>query len=122
MNFLFSDKTGTLTKNIMIFKSCSINGKMYSQQGRGLKENGRNYSLKVGECSVCKSYKNLSHVDFKNYDAFNFRKPFTHFLRLLQFVTPSKLVANTMKMKTRLMKKIIFQVFTLMFLKSSKIS
>jgi phospholipid-translocating ATPase len=52
INILFSDKTGTLTKNIMIFKKCSINGKMYSQEGRGLKEAERNYSLKVGECSV----------------------------------------------------------------------
>jgi phospholipid-translocating ATPase len=52
INILFSDKTGTLTKNEMIFKQCSINGKMYSQEGRGLKEFGRNYSLKVGECSV----------------------------------------------------------------------
>ncbi|KAG5670176.1 hypothetical protein PVAND_000457 [Polypedilum vanderplanki] len=51
INILFSDKTGTLTKNIMIFKQCSINGKMYLQQGRGLQEIGRNYSLKIGECS-----------------------------------------------------------------------
>lgn len=52
INILFSDKTGTLTKNIMIFKKCSINGKMYLQQGRGLQEVNRNYSLKIGECSV----------------------------------------------------------------------
>jgi phospholipid-translocating ATPase len=52
VNILFSDKTGTLTKNIMIFKQCSINGKMYLQQGRGLQEHGRSYSLKIGECSV----------------------------------------------------------------------
>ncbi|XP_070504807.1 phospholipid-transporting ATPase IF isoform X2 [Chironomus tepperi] len=51
INILFSDKTGTLTKNEMIFKQCSINGKMYSQEGRGLQENGKNYSLKIGECS-----------------------------------------------------------------------
>lgn len=52
INILFSDKTGTLTKNEMIFKQCSINGKMYSQEGRGLKQAGKNYSLKIGECSV----------------------------------------------------------------------
>lgn len=51
INILFSDKTGTLTKNLMVFKECSINGKMYSQKGRGLQEVGRNYSLKIGECS-----------------------------------------------------------------------
>lgn len=36
----------------MIFKKCSINGKIYSQEGRGLQETNRNYSLKIGECSV----------------------------------------------------------------------
>ncbi|XP_052565195.1 phospholipid-transporting ATPase IF isoform X2 [Culex pipiens pallens] len=51
VSILFSDKTGTLTKNIMIFQQCSINGKMYSQQGRRLKEVGRNYALKINECS-----------------------------------------------------------------------
>jgi phospholipid-translocating ATPase len=58
---LFSDKTGTLTKNIMIFKKCSINGKMYLQQGRGLQEANRSYSLKIGECSVsAKSFYELT--------------------------------------------------------------
>jgi phospholipid-translocating ATPase len=52
INILFSDKTGTLTKNEMIFQQCSINGKKYLQKGRGLQEEGRTYSLKIGECSV----------------------------------------------------------------------
>ncbi|XP_053687798.1 phospholipid-transporting ATPase IF isoform X2 [Sabethes cyaneus] len=51
VSLLFSDKTGTLTKNIMIFQQCSINGKMYSQKGRRLQEVGRNYALKINECS-----------------------------------------------------------------------
>lgn len=29
VEFIFSDKTGTLTQNIMIFNKCSINGKSY---------------------------------------------------------------------------------------------
>ncbi|KAM4618220.1 LOW QUALITY PROTEIN: phospholipid-transporting ATPase ID [Polymixia lowei] len=29
VEFIFSDKTGTLTQNIMVFKKCSINGKTY---------------------------------------------------------------------------------------------
>lgn len=29
---LFSDKTGTLTKNLMVFKACSINGKVYEER------------------------------------------------------------------------------------------
>ncbi|XP_058811248.1 phospholipid-transporting ATPase IF [Topomyia yanbarensis] len=51
VSILFSDKTGTLTKNIMIFQQCSINGKMYSQKGRRLQEVGRNHALKINECS-----------------------------------------------------------------------
>lgn len=29
IKYIFSDKTGTLTQNIMIFNKCSINGKSY---------------------------------------------------------------------------------------------
>lgn len=29
IKYVFSDKTGTLTQNIMTFKKCSINGKSY---------------------------------------------------------------------------------------------
>lgn len=29
VEFIFSDKTGTLTQNIMVFRKCSINGKTY---------------------------------------------------------------------------------------------
>ncbi len=31
MEFIFSDKTGTLTCNVMEFKQCSINGKIYPE-------------------------------------------------------------------------------------------
>ncbi|EAT35270.1 AAEL012549-PA, partial [Aedes aegypti] len=51
VSLLFSDKTGTLTKNVMIFQQCSINGKKYSQKGRRLQETGRRYALKINECS-----------------------------------------------------------------------
>ena len=30
MEFIFSDKTGTLTCNVMKFKQCSINEKIYT--------------------------------------------------------------------------------------------
>lgn len=30
VEFIFSDKTGTLTCNVMEFKQCSINGKVYT--------------------------------------------------------------------------------------------
>ncbi|XP_065084623.1 phospholipid-transporting ATPase IF isoform X2 [Ochlerotatus camptorhynchus] len=51
VSLLFSDKTGTLTKNVMIFQNCSINGKVYNQKGRRLQEVGRRYALKINECS-----------------------------------------------------------------------
>lgn len=31
IKFIFSDKTGTLTQNIMTFNRCSINGKSYGE-------------------------------------------------------------------------------------------
>ena len=32
VEYLFSDKTGTLTENEMIFRSCSVNGIMYEEE------------------------------------------------------------------------------------------
>lgn len=32
VEFIFSDKTGTLTQNIMVFSKCSINGQMYGME------------------------------------------------------------------------------------------
>jgi P-type E1-E2 ATPase len=32
VKYIFSDKTGTLTKNVMIYKQCSIGGIMYGYE------------------------------------------------------------------------------------------
>lgn len=32
VEFIFSDKTGTLTQNIMVFSKCSINGQTYGRE------------------------------------------------------------------------------------------
>jgi phospholipid-translocating ATPase len=36
VEFLFSDKTGTLTENIMIFRECSIDGTLFVDQNDNL--------------------------------------------------------------------------------------
>lgn len=32
IEYLFADKTGTLTENLMVFKRCSVNGKVYTEK------------------------------------------------------------------------------------------
>ncbi|XP_063363276.1 phospholipid-transporting ATPase IF [Cydia amplana] len=41
VEILFSDKTGTLTKNIMVFKACSIKGMIYEERDKLLYDTGR---------------------------------------------------------------------------------
>lgn len=52
VEILFSDKTGTLTKNVMIFQECSIDGKKYVQKGTGLLEDGKQLPIKVPDFKV----------------------------------------------------------------------
>uniref|UniRef100_A0A1L8DEI0 Phospholipid-transporting ATPase n=2 Tax=Nyssomyia neivai TaxID=330878 RepID=A0A1L8DEI0_9DIPT len=49
VELLFSDKTGTLTKNEMIFQHCSINGRKFMQKRTGLLEEGKHLLLKLPE-------------------------------------------------------------------------
>lgn len=32
VEYIFSDKTGTLTQNIMVFSKCSVNGRSYGRR------------------------------------------------------------------------------------------
>lgn len=47
MKILFSDKTGTLTKNEMILQQCSINGKKYKILDAGIQEHHKTNVLKL---------------------------------------------------------------------------
>lgn len=47
VKILFSDKTGTLTKNEMILQQCSIHGKKYKIQNFGLREENCSYVMRL---------------------------------------------------------------------------
>eukprot|EP00092_Neocalanus_flemingeri_P034853 GFUD01037928.1.p1 GENE.GFUD01037928.1~~GFUD01037928.1.p1 ORF type:complete len:1087 (-),score=203.66 GFUD01037928.1:753-4013(-) len=57
IKYVFSDKTGTLTQNIMLFRFCAINGKKYSENDKELLRKASATDPHVEEClrilSVC---------------------------------------------------------------------
>ncbi|XP_006538064.1 phospholipid-transporting ATPase FetA isoform X7 [Mus musculus] len=64
VQYVFSDKTGTLTENVMIFNKCSINGKTY---GYSYDDNGE-YVPKSPKDKVDFSYNHLADPKFSFYD------------------------------------------------------
>ena len=50
VEFIFTDKTGTLTKNEMVFKKCSINFNRYGVLTKPLPEDDIEYSKNFSEC------------------------------------------------------------------------
>ncbi|XP_006863232.1 PREDICTED: probable phospholipid-transporting ATPase FetA-like [Chrysochloris asiatica] len=65
VKYVFSDKTGTLTQNIMIFNKCSINGKFY---GNVFDKNGQKVEISEQTEKVDFSYNKLADPKFSFYD------------------------------------------------------
>ncbi|XP_072134331.1 phospholipid-transporting ATPase ID isoform X1 [Mobula birostris] len=65
IEYIFSDKTGTLTQNIMIFNKCSINGKAY---GDTYDELGHKVEISEKSPPVDFSFNSLADNKFKFYD------------------------------------------------------
>ncbi|XP_007945213.1 phospholipid-transporting ATPase FetA-like [Orycteropus afer afer] len=65
VKYVFSDKTGTLTQNIMIFNKCSINGKFY---GAVYDKNGQRVEISEKTEKVDFSYNKLADPKFSFYD------------------------------------------------------
>ncbi|XP_031559260.1 probable phospholipid-transporting ATPase IF [Actinia tenebrosa] len=51
IEYIFTDKTGTLTENNMQFKECSINGKLYVEKDMQLFVDGEDTQLHVRNCT-----------------------------------------------------------------------
>jgi len=47
IKYIFSDKTGTLTQNIMTFNMCSINGKSYGKTSQSCLIACNNFNYKI---------------------------------------------------------------------------
>ncbi|XP_032977919.1 phospholipid-transporting ATPase FetA-like [Rhinolophus ferrumequinum] len=65
VKYVFSDKTGTLTQNIMIFNKCSINGTLY---GTVYDKNGKRVKVSETTEKVNFSYNKLADPKFSFYD------------------------------------------------------
>ncbi|XP_072216080.1 phospholipid-transporting ATPase FetA-like [Excalfactoria chinensis] len=65
IKYIFSDKTGTLTQNIMCFNKCSINGKSY---GDVYDKSGQRIEINENTEKVDFSYNQLADPKFAFYD------------------------------------------------------
>ncbi|KAG8505977.1 Phospholipid-transporting ATPase FetA, partial [Galemys pyrenaicus] len=65
VKYVFSDKTGTLTQNIMVFHKCSINGRFY---GNVFDKSGQKVEISAETKKVDFSYNKLADPKFSFYD------------------------------------------------------
>ena len=100
VEYLFSDKTGTLTENVMVFKECSIGGVSFSDRletlvcnapthggGGGSRYNERNvarYTRLLGkELHKVGRWLRLTPSNFSQWSEGNNHWPFSRFLKTL---------------------------------------
>lgn len=68
IQYIFSDKTGTLTQNIMCFKKCCINGHIYGGIFDKSGARARRQESKFGHAIDLKSFFKWADSEFKFYD------------------------------------------------------
>uniref|UniRef100_A0A8C1TRF0 Phospholipid-transporting ATPase n=1 Tax=Cyprinus carpio TaxID=7962 RepID=A0A8C1TRF0_CYPCA len=68
IKYIFSDKTGTLTQNIMTFNKCSINGKSYGQDQSHMHQYGQSLEITEEMTPVDFSFNRLADPKFLFYD------------------------------------------------------
>merc|ERR1712223_794614 len=68
IEYIFSDKTGTLTRNIMTFNKCSIKGKVYGNTPENQQGGGRGSEMDEEPTLLDFSDNPMAEPDFKFYD------------------------------------------------------
>ena len=68
IQYIFSDKTGTLTQNIMCFKKCCIDGKIYGGVFDKSGNKARRQESKFGHAIDLKKLNKWADSDFRFYD------------------------------------------------------
>jgi phospholipid-translocating ATPase len=67
IEYLFSDKTGTLTQNEMIFKQCAIDGKIYEERNGYLINVSNNQMASFEVCFKLHYYKYTLDLTYLNF-------------------------------------------------------
>lgn len=63
VNILFSDKTGTLTKNLMKFVNCYVPGTNYQLQNTHLVSEGTDEKFELEKLDVSTAFLQSKHID-----------------------------------------------------------